>query len=138
MEDLRRAAREALQHPDSLPDFSPSVSALPDSLHPLWSEISSHKTTSHSKVRSPKLGIEISLIELWICENLLVAQGYLRAWGSNPLSDEDEGIANCLYDWASRTARPSSVFVEAADLEDLPDGETSQPVLQHRSNREHR
>lgn len=54
MEELRRAARERLQHPESLSDFPPAVSALPDNLHPLWSEISSHNATSHSEVRTPR------------------------------------------------------------------------------------
>lgn len=56
-----------------------------------------------------------------------MAQAYLRAWGSRPLSEEDENAANYLYDWASGIALPSSVFAEAGDPDDLSDGEMDSP-----------
>lgn len=137
MEELRRAAREALRRPESLPDFLPAVSSpLSDSLHPLWSEISAHREGNHLEVRVSRMSCDLSLIKRQTCEDLLVLQGYLRPWGSRSLSANDEDAANRLYGWASHMALPSSVFAEAADLEDLPDGKAPRPVLGRVSNAE--
>jgi hypothetical protein len=137
MEELRRAAREALRRPEPLPDFLPAIfSPLSDSLHPLWSEISAHREGNHSEVRASRMSCDLSLIKRQTFENLLVLQGYLRPWGSRSLSADDEDAANCLYGWASHMALPSSVFAEAADLEDLPDGKAPRPVLGRVSNAE--
>lgn len=53
MEDLRAAAREALQYPESVSEFHPALkTSPPEGLHPLWNEIAAHNTADHSKVRS--------------------------------------------------------------------------------------
>ncbi|RJE18606.1 hypothetical protein PHISCL_09051, partial [Aspergillus sclerotialis] len=106
MEELRRAAGEVLQNSESILDFLPPLtSPAPDTLLPLWNEISPHTAPNYSTT----------------CQDLLVAQAYLKTWGSKPLSDGDEMIASRLYDWASSIALPSSAFANITDLDHVSD-----------------
>lgn len=102
MGDLRRAAREHLKRPDldANPEFDPTDIAIPGGLDLLRQELSSRGNTNH----------------LETCENLLVVQGYLKAWGSRSLSEDDKNAANDLYDWAAAIALPSSLFAEPESL----------------------
>ncbi|TQB76720.1 hypothetical protein MPDQ_007115 [Monascus purpureus] len=105
MGDLRRAAREHLKRPDldANPEFDPTDIAIPGGLDLLRQELSSKGNTNH----------------LETCENLLVVQGYLKAWGSRSLSEDDKNAANDLYDWAAAIALPSSLFAESESLSGL-------------------
>lgn len=51
MEDLRTAAREAVQYPESVLEFQSALTPSPqEGLHPLWDEVAAQITGDHSKV----------------------------------------------------------------------------------------
>ncbi|THC99981.1 hypothetical protein EYZ11_000560 [Aspergillus tanneri] len=103
MEQLRRAARDAIQERHSeLRESSLANVAVPDSLVPLWDHISSQNDASN--------------IER--CEALLFALGFLSIWGPRTLANGDKIAVNNLYDWASNSALPSPVFTETQKLTD--------------------
>lgn len=127
MEELRKAARESLQQqPDAndLPAITlPDNIALPDSLGPLWRDLSSQISKSDAEV---SLRVPTSLGFLWQCiqisEGLLVAQGFLDRWDSKSLPDRDEEVMNYLYEWASDAALPGPVFGNISDPEGISKG----------------
>jgi len=64
----------------------------------------------------------LSLTRLWqICEDLLVALGFLDRWSPESISHQDEDTISRIYDWASSASLPSSVVAEISDPE-LSDG----------------
>ncbi|KAI9375652.1 hypothetical protein BJX61DRAFT_531480 [Aspergillus egyptiacus] len=87
MEKLRNAAREALRQSTSpfIPD--PVLSNITiNGFDQLWQEISSQNDLDHSK----------------ICENLLVAQGFLKIKAQAGLAEEDKATVNKLYEWTKQ------------------------------------
>ncbi|KAL4871128.1 hypothetical protein BDV12DRAFT_38043 [Aspergillus spectabilis] len=101
MEELRIAAREALQQPTvaSIPDSALSNITIPVDLDQLWRETSSYTGSDNAKS----------------FENLLVAQAVLSSQARESLSDVDKTAINKLYGWASKLALPSPVFTESTD-----------------------
>lgn len=56
-----------------------------------------------------------------ICEDLLVALGFLDRWSPKSVSHQDEETINRIYEWASSASLPSLVLAEISDP-NLSDG----------------
>ncbi|KAL2011288.1 hypothetical protein VTN00DRAFT_4006 [Thermoascus crustaceus] len=114
MDSLRRAAREYLKRADgdNIPDFIPDQTTLPEGLYPLWRDVLSHNSSNYQEA----------------CENLLIVQGFLRAWGPKTLSEDDVEAANAIYSWASDISLPDSEFAEVLEGAYSADEEKNKPL----------
>lgn len=129
MDDLRRVARESVQQVDIPPTTPPADIALPESIDTLWQEISSRRPNFDKEVKHacPKLPEIPSCYALFltrprqICEDLLVALGFLGRWSPKSVSQQDEETISRIYEWASSASLPSLVLAEISDP-DLSDG----------------
>ncbi|PLB40560.1 tRNA adenylyltransferase [Aspergillus candidus] len=101
MDNLRRAAREALQRDSEQPLFQylPDTFQVPTSLDLLWQDISSQNEADTVQV----------------CESLLVIQTFLKLRTSTELSGDYAGSVNSLYGWTSKAALPLPVSAENPD-----------------------
>ncbi|KAL3474006.1 hypothetical protein BJX99DRAFT_248584 [Aspergillus californicus] len=88
MEKLRNAAHQALQQPTttSIPHSVLSNITISNGFDELWQEISSHKGSNNHE----------------ICQNLLIAQGFLKIKAQGDLLDVDKHALNKLYSWATQ------------------------------------
>lgn len=135
MEELRRVARESLQQAHIPPSVTlPAEIALPDSIDALWQEISSRNPGSDKEVNHiyPRSRLTFSLTMSWqVCEELLVALGFLGRWSQKSISDQDKETIDRLYEWASNAALPSPVFAETSEPDYLSDGGSNGPYQYH-------
>jgi hypothetical protein len=58
----------------------------------------------------------------------MIAQGFLRDWKRESLSEIDKAAIENLYSWASQLAIPSSVFAESLDGSLSPRGSPVMPT----------
>ncbi|KAL4950207.1 hypothetical protein BDW69DRAFT_197456 [Aspergillus filifer] len=98
MENLRNAARDALEGHKNSPDIYliPSsvkngITAPDNTVEQLWQDISSDDSPNHLRV----------------AENLLVAEAFLSVQATECHSDENKAAANSIYAWLSKHALPS-------------------------------
>lgn len=119
-------ARESVQQVDIPPTIPQAEITPPESIEALWQEISPRKPHSDKEVKQicpiPLVFCVLFLTGSWqICEDLLVALGFLDRWSPKSTPHQDEETINQIYKWASDASIPSPVIAEISDPE-LSDG----------------